>query len=222
MARSRSCFEAPASVRPTSGASSCVLRGSFASKPQDAEPRWIAERLQQLDQLRRGRLTQPLDEEGRAVDDGQRPRRVAVDPDVRPGVDARNQQQRALGPDRHAMVVRNVQPEAAPARIDPQLRHQREQERVHAVARQSACPTARRSPRASARSAPTRRRTPRPSTSSSSDRKRSTRRAGSSNISAAARRDRGPSVPARLSETARTSGDARMRRLGGRAPPPWS
>ena len=55
-------------------------------------------------------------------------------------------------------------------------------------------------------------------------RRRSGRRSarGSSKRSAAARRACGPSAPARLSACARTSGDERMRRLAGRAPPPWS
>ena len=100
-------------MRPTSGASSCVLRGCFASELEDPQARRVAERLEQLDELRRRRAAQALDEVRRAVDDRERPGRVAVDAHVRPHVDARHEQQRVLGADRDAVVVRDVEPEAA-------------------------------------------------------------------------------------------------------------
>ena len=116
-------------------------RGQFLRAPrllreqlQDPQPSRVGERLQEPDELRRRCPAQVVDEVRRAVEDGQRPRRVAVDPHVGPDVDARDEQQRIVGPDRDVMVVRDVETEAPPARIDAELRREGEQEGVDAVA----------------------------------------------------------------------------------------
>ena len=49
--------------------------------------------------------------------------------------DARHEQQRVSRANRHAVVVWDVQAEAAPARIDAKLRREREQERMEPVCR---------------------------------------------------------------------------------------
>ena len=102
---------------------------------EDPQPRRIAERFQQPDELGRRRALQARDEVRRAVHDGERPRRVAVHAHVRPDVDARHEQQRVLRADRDPVLVRDVEPEAARSGLHAQLRREREEERAHAVAR---------------------------------------------------------------------------------------
>ena len=119
----RSCFDVPASLSPTSGASSCVLARPLARSARGCAAASVAERLAAAATSSGGvGAAQALGEVRRAVDEHQRPRRVAVHAHVRPHVDARDEQQRRFAVDRDRVVVRDVEPEAAAARLDAQLR----------------------------------------------------------------------------------------------------
>ena len=69
-----------------------------------------------------------------AVDQHERPGRIAVDDDVRPDVDARDEQQRVLRVERDAMVMGDVEAEARAVPIDAELRGEPDEEAEDALA----------------------------------------------------------------------------------------